>query len=290
MRYAFIQAQENNFAVRNLCRMMQVQRSGYYAWRKQPQSPRKRDDERVQGLIKQAWLESGCLYGYRKIHDELRSWGESSGRNRIARLMKLEGLKAQVGYKRPTYRGGTVAALAANLLNQNFDVDSPNRVWVTDITYIRTYEGWLFLAVVIDLFSRQVVGWSMQPKMHADLVLKALLMAVWRRKPKHKVLVHSDQGSQYTSDDWQKFLTAHNLEPSMSRRGNCYDNAVAESFFQLLKRERIKRRTYKDREEARRDIFDYIEMFYNPVRRHGYAGNLSPVEYERQYFKQLASV
>lgn len=290
MRYAFIQAHENDFAVRNLCRMMQVQRSGYYAWCKQPQSPRKRDDERVQGLIKQAWLESGCVYGYRKIHDELRSWGESSGRNRIARLMKQEGLKAQVGYKRPTYRGGTVAALSANLLEQNFNVDSPNRAWVTDITYIRTYEGWLFLAVVIDLFSRQVIGWSMQSKMHTDLVLKALLMAVWRRKPKQTVLVHSDQGSQYTSGDWQKFLSAHNLEPSMSRRGNCYDNAVAESFFQLLKRERIKRRTYKDREEARQDIFDYIEMFYNPVRRHGYAGNLSPVEYERQYFKQLASV
>jgi putative transposase len=270
--------------------MMRVQRSGYYAWRNQPQSPRKLDDERVLGLIKQAWLESGCVYGYRKIHGELRSWGESSGRNRIARLMSREGLKAQVGYKRPGYHGGAVATVSANLLEQNFTVDHPNRVWVTDITYIRTYEGWLFLTVVIDLFSRQVVGWSMQPRMHTDLVIQALLMAVWRRKPQQRVIVHSDQGSQYSSGDWQDFLKGHNMEPSMSRRGNCYDNAVAESFFQLLKRERIKRRTYKNREDARRDIFDYIEMFYNPVRRHGHVGNLSPVEFEKQYFKRLASV
>lgn len=141
MRYAFIRAHENEFGVLNLCRMMQVQRSGYYAWRKQPKSPRQREDERVRGLIKQAWLESGCVYGYRKIHDELRSWGESSGRNRIARLMKQEGLKAQVGYKRPGYRGGSVSVLSPNLLEQNFQADSPNQVWVTDITYIRTYEG-----------------------------------------------------------------------------------------------------------------------------------------------------
>lgn len=290
MRYAFIKAHEHQFPVRTLCRMMSVHRSGYYAWRKQPQSPRKVDDARLRGLIKQAWLESGCIYGYRKIHDELRSWGENSGRNRVARLMKQEGLRAQVGYKRPRYHGGTVAALSANLLEQNFTVDRPNHAWVTDITYIRTQEGWLYLAVVIDLFSRQVVGWSMQPRIHTDLVIQALLMAVWRRKPEQRVVVHSDQGSQYTSEDWRAFLKAHNLEPSMSRRGNCYDNAVAESFFQLLKRERIKRRTYKNREEARSDIFDYIEMFYNPVRRHGHAGNLSPVDFERLHFKQLSSV
>ena len=183
-----------------------------------------------------------------------------------------------------------MAVLAENHLNQEFDVQKPNQSWVTDITYIRTYEGWLFLAVVIDLFSRQVIGWSMQPRIHADLVMDALLMAVWRRKPKSEVIVHSDQGSQYTSNDWQRFLKGHNLVCSMSRRGNCYDNAVAESFFQLLKRERIKRRTYKSRDEARQDIFDYIEMFYNPVRRHGYNDNLSPVEFEKQYFQQVRSV
>ena len=166
----------------------------------------------------------------------------------------------------------------------------PNRVWVTDITYIRTHEGWLFLAVVLDLFSRQVVGWSMQPRMGRELALNALLMAVWRRQPKEAVLVHSDQGSQFSSYDWQDFLKAHNLQPSMSRRGNCHDNAVAESFFQLLKRERIRRRTYRDREEARQDVFDYIEMFYNPKRRHSYSNGLSPIDYEKQYEERLTSV
>jgi putative transposase len=197
---------------------------------------------------------------------------------------QFQGLVEAVGGR------GKVAILAENHLKQDFDAEQPNQVWVTDITYIRTYEGWLFLAVVIDLFSRQVVGWSMQPRMHVDLVLNALLMAVWRRKPKNEVLIHSDQGSQYTSSDWQAFLKSHNLVCSMSRRGNCYDNAVAESFFQLLKRERVKRKTYKDREEARQDIFNYIEMFYNPIRRHGYNDDLSPAEFERRHLKTTASV
>jgi putative transposase len=290
VRYAFIRAHQHEFAIRNLCYMLKIQRSGYYAWLKHPKSARQRDDERIMGLIKQFWLESGCVYGYRKIHKDLRELGETCGKNRVARLMKLAGLKAQVGYKKPQYRNGKVAVLAQNHLNQDFDVIKPNQVWVTDITYIRTFEGWLFLAVVIDLFSRQVVGWSMQPKMQVDLALNALLMAVWRRKPKSEVLIHSDQGSQYTSSDWQSFLKSHNLVCSMSRRGNCYDNAVAESFFQLLKRERIKRKTYKDREEAKRDIFNYIEMFYNPVRRHGYNDDLSPVEFERRYLLKTGSV
>lgn len=290
MRYAFIQAHQKEFATRNLCRMMRVHRSGYYAWIKQPKSARKKDDERLVGLIKQFWLESGCVYGYRKIHQDLRELGEGCGKNRVARLMKQVGLKAQVGYKKPRYKGGKAAILAENHLNQEFDVQTPNQVWVSDITYVRTYEGWLYLAVVIDLFSRQIVGWSMQPKMHADLVLNAMLMAVWRRKPKKEVLVHSDQGSQYTSIDWQNFLKSHNLACSMSRRGNCYDNAVAESFFQLLKRERIKRKIYKNREEARQDIFNYIEMFYNPVRRHGYNDDLSPVEFEKRHSMKIGSV
>lgn len=290
MRYAFIQAHEEEFAVCALCRMMNVHRSGYYAWIKQPKSLRQKENERLVGLIKQFWLESGCLYGYRKVHADLREYGETCGRNRVGRLMRLEGLKAQVGYRKPRCKGGTVAVVAENRLNQDFNVRSPNQVWVSDITYIRTYEGWLFLAVVIDLFSRQVVGWSMQPTMHADLVLKALLMAVWRRKPKDEVVVHSDQGTQYTSSDWQMFCKAHNLMCSMSRRGNCYDNAVAESFFQLLKRERIKRKIYKDRETARQDVFDYIEMFYNPVRRHGNNDDLSPVTFEKQFFNQLKGV
>lgn len=291
MRYAFIRAHQKEFATRNLCRMMRVHRSGYYAWIKQPKSARQKDNERLLGLIKQFWLESGCVYGYRKIHQDLREHGETCGKNRIARLMNQAGLKAQVGYNRkPRYQNGKTAILAENHLNQKFDVQTPNQAWVTDITYIRTYEGWLYLAVVIDLFSRQIIGWSMQSKMHADLVLNALLMAVWRRKPKNEVMVHSDQGSQYTSMDWQNFLKSHNLTCSMSRRGNCYDNAVAESFFQLLKRERVKRKIYKNREDARQDVFNYIEMFYNPIRRHGNNDDLSPVEYERQYSMKIGSV
>lgn len=198
-------------------------------------------------------------------------------------------LKAQIGYRNPLCKGGNIVILAEHL-QQDFDVQQPNQVWVTDITYIRTYEGWLFWAVVIDLFSRQVVDWSMQPRMDVDLVLNSLLMAVWLRKPKNQVVIHSDQGSQYTSSVWQAFLKSHNMLCSMSRRGNCYDNAVAEIFFQLLKRELIKLRTYKDWEEARQDIFNYIEMFYNPIRCHGYSDGLPPVEFEKQYLIKTASV
>jgi putative transposase len=169
-------------------------------------------------------------------------------------------------------------------------VAAPDRTWVTDITYIRTLEGFAYLAVVIDLYSRRVVGWSMQSRQTSDVVLQALHMAVWRRKPKRRVLIHSDQGSQFTSMDWAAFIRAHNLEHSMSRRGNCHDNAVAESFFQLLKRERIRRKTYGTREDAKQDVFDYIEMFYNPKRRHSFSNDLSPIEYEKQYFQRLASV
>ena len=176
--------------------------------------------------------------------------------------------------------------VAPNHLQRQFDVTEPNKVWVTDITYIRTHEGWLYLAAVLDLFSRQVVGWSMGSRMDRELALRALLMAVWRRKPQRTVMVHSDQGSQFSSYDWRDFLDQHNLQQS----GNCYDNAVAESFFQLLKRERIRRRIYISRDEARQDVFDYIEMFYNPKRRHSFSNNMAPVEYEKQYFQRLGSV
>jgi putative transposase len=269
---------------------MAVHPSGYYSWKAEPTSARDREDQRLLGLIKHAWLESGGVYGYRKITHDLRDLGEPCGKHRVYRLMRLEGLRAQVGYRRRTYRCGRPAVVATNQLEQNFDVEAPNQVWVTDITYIRTHEGWLYLAVVLDLFSRQVIGWSMRSRIDGELAINALLMAVWRRHPTSPVIVHSDQGSQYSSHDWQAFLKAHNLVASMSRRGNCYDNAVAESFFQLLKRERIRRKTYLDREEARRDVFDYIEMFYNPKRRHGHANDVSPVEFENQYFNRLQSV
>ncbi|ELK4826583.1 IS3 family transposase, partial [Pseudomonas aeruginosa] len=291
LKYAVISKLSVEYPVRRLCQTLQVHPSGYYAWLAEPKSARAKEDQRLLGLIKHAWLESGRVYGYRKIHDDLRELGESCGRHRVARLMRGEGLRSQTGYRRrPGYYGGKPTVTSPNRLERKFNVSEPNKVWVTDITYIRTYEGWLYLAVVLDLFSRQVIGWSMKPRMCSDLAIDALLMAVWRRKPKQEVMIHSDQGSQFSSSDWQSFLKANNLISSMSRRGNCHDNAVAESFFQLLKRERIRRKTYGTREEARSDVFDYIEMFYNPKRRHSSAMQLSPVEFEKRYFQSLESV
>lgn len=178
---------------------------------------------------------------------------------------------------------GPVGSVAKNVLARGFKVSEPNRVWVTNITYIRTYDGFLYLAVVLDLFSRQVLGWATRPTQHADSVLQALLAAVWRSKPGPGLLLHSDQGTQFTSEDWQSFLREHNIVCSMSRRGDCHDNAAMESFFQLLKRERIKRRIYSNHNEARADVFQYIEMFYSPKRRHSSNDGLSPVEFEKQY-------
>ena len=290
MRYAFVRAHRATWPVRRLCRLLEVHPSGYYAWCRQPHSRRALANRRLLGLIKQFWLESGGIYGYRKIHTDLAESGERCGEDRVYRLMRSEGLRAQVGYRRPRHKSGAVSIAAPNRLNQEFTVARPNEVWVSDITYIRTHEGWLYLAVVLDLYSRRVIGWSLQSRIKKELVLDALLMAVWRRRPTTPVIVHSDQGSQYTSDDWQAFLKSHHLEASMSRRGNCYDNAVAESFFQLLKRERIKRRVYTTRDEGRADVVNYIEMFYNSQRRHGSNDLLSPVEFEERFSKRLAGV
>lgn len=285
MKYAFMLDHEQQFRLRSMCKVFGLHPSGYYAWRSAPMSPRAKNDIRVLGLIKQCWLESG-VYGYRKISRYLRDLGESCGMHRTARLMRQEDLRAQVGYRRrPGMRGGKPAIVANNQLARQFDPSIANQAWVTDITYMRTYEGWLYLAVVLDLFSRKIVGWAMQSTMHADLVLQALMMAVWRRKPPAGLLVHSDQGTQFTGHDWQDFLKVHGLVSSMSRRGNCHDNAVAESFFQLLKRERIRRRIYVTREEAKSDVFNYIEMFYNARRQHGHNNGLSPVEFEKQQSK-----
>jgi putative transposase len=246
--------------------MLCVHFSGFYAWLKAPLSNRAREDIRQTELIKQAWNHSGKVYGYRKLHDDLRDQGEVCSQNRVARLANLAGIAAQIGYRRrPGRYGGGPAIVAENRLEQKFDASAPDCVWVTDITYIKTYE---------------VVGWAMQSRMTTDLALQALLMAVWRRKPKNTVTLHSDQGSQFTSHEWQTFLDQHNMQASMSRRGNCYDNAVAESFFHLLKREKIRRKTYATRDQARQDVFEYIEMFYNPKRKHTHNGMLSPIDFE----------
>ena len=223
------------------------------------------------------------VYAYRKLHDDLRDQGETCCPNRVARLAKLAGIKALIGYKRRNVRyGGKPSIAVDNTLARQFEVDTPDRVWVTDITYIKTYEGFAYLAVVIDLYSRKVVGWAMQGRQTTDMVLQALLMAVWHRKPTVTVLLHSDRGSQFPSIDWASFLKQHNLEHSMSRRDNCHDNAVAESFFNLLKRERTRRKIYKARDEAHQDLFEYIEMFHNPKRKNANNGLLSPVIFEQQ--------
>jgi putative transposase len=266
--------------------MLTVHVSGFYAWLKEPLSLRAQEDMRQTDLVRQAWTYSGKVYGYRKLADDLRDQGETYCENRVARLANLAGIAAQIGYKRrPGRYCGRPTVVIDNALDRQFEVAAPDTVSVTDITYIKTHEGWLYLAVVIDLFSRRVVGWSAQSRMTTDLALQALLAAVWRRKPKHRVMIHSDQGSQFTSREWQTFLSQHNLDASMSRRGNCYDNAVAESFFHLLKRERIRRKTYQTREAARQDVFEYIEMFYNPKRKHTNKGMLSPVDFETRQQK-----
>ena len=229
------------------------------------------------------------MYGYRKLHSDLQDIGEKCGINRVHKLMKQEGIKAQVGYRKPRHRGGNQHVVVPNRLQREFNPDAPDNAWVTDITYIKTHEGWLYLAVVLDLFSRKIVGWSMQSLMTKQIVLDALLMAVWRRKPTNQVMVHSDQGSQYTSYEWQSFLKEHGLEGSMGLRGNRHDIAVAESFFQLLKREHIKKWIYSIRGQTRADIFNYIEMFYNVKRKHG-SSLLSPVNLEKQFQEHLRRV
>lgn len=263
---------------------MNVHPSGYYAWQHQPFSSLALEDQRLLGQITQCWLESGGVYGYRKIRDDLREMSETCGKHRVARLMRHDGLCSQTGYRRrPGHYGGQPTVVTPNHLERQFDMTEPNKVWVTDITYIRTHEGWLYLAAVLDVFSLQVIGWSMEPWIDRELAIRALLMAVWRRRPEQEVLVHSDQGSQFSGYNWQDFLRDHRLKASMSRRGNCHDNAVAESFFQLLRFDRVRRKTYAVRKEARQDVFDYIEMFYNPRRRYSFNNGLSPVECEKQY-------
>lgn len=258
-----------------------MHRSGFYAWLGDPQSPRDRENERLVGLIKDSYEKSSASYGSPRVFKDLRESGESCGENRVAKLMKSQGIRAHSRFRRPRYRYTKPSLVTPNKVNQEFDVPGPDRVWVTDITYIETAEGFLYLAVVIDLFSRKVVGWATDSLMKTELVLTALLNALWRRRPKDSVIVHSDQGSQFNSDAWARFCRDHRVERSMSRRGNCYDNAVVESFFSSLKKERVRGRTYLSRDEARADVFDYIEVFYNRKRRHSKLGMMSPSEFEQ---------
>jgi putative transposase len=269
------------FRLSSMCRVLRIQRSGYYAWKAKPKSDRTVADEALLGTIKQSFENSQGIYGSPRVHRDLHEEGIRCGEKRVARLMSQAQLRSVRGYKRPRYKVGMPATTAPNRLQREFTVAQPDQAWVTDITYIRTYEGWLYLTVVIDLYSRLVVGWSMSSSMATELVLDALMMAVWRRRPKTPVMIHSDQGSQFGSDDFNRWCKDNRLVPSMSRRGNCWDNAVAESFFSSLKKERVKRRIYATREDARSDVFDYIEGFYNRVRRHSHLDQLSPMDFEQ---------
>jgi putative transposase len=285
VKYAFILQHQDRYRVRPMCRVLGVSRSGYYAWLARPPSQRSLEDRRLLGLIRESHEASGRTYGAPRILCDLRELGERVGKNRVAKIMKRNNIRAQRGYKQPGFRYTKPAVSAPNRLQQQFSVGRPDMAWVTDITYIRTYEGWLYLAVVMDLYSRMIIGWSMKTTLAKEIVLDALLMALWRRAPEHDVVIHSDQGSQYSSDEWNRFCKTHGLVPSMSRRGNCYDNAAAESFFSSLKKEKIRRHIFKTREEARAQIFDYIEVFYNRARRHQHLGNISPQAYEAQMTK-----
>lgn len=280
MKYRFMNEHRRDHAITLMCRVLRVARAGFYAWLHEPQSDHAREDARLLQLIRASYSASHGVYGARRIFGDLREAGESCGLHRVERIMRENGIKPVRGYKKPRSIAGRPSIIAPNRLQRAFTVTAANKVWVTDITYIRTWQGWLYLAVVVDLFARKVVGWSMKPSLSKELALDALLMAVWRRKPAGRVVVHSDQGSQYGSDDFKRFCQAHNLEPSMSRRANCWDNAVAESFFSSLKKERIRKRIYKTRDLARADIFDYIEVFYNRTRRHSHLGGVSPEAFE----------
>ena len=266
---------------------MKVSRSGYYAWRKCGKSSRQKENERLIPVVRAAHKISKGTYGARRIAEEIEANGSSCGRARAGTLMKLAGVVAKQKKKfKATTDSQHNLPVAPNLLNREFEVGEPDKVYVSDITYIWTHEGWLYLAVVLDLFSRQVVGWSLSNRISRKLVINALRMAIWRRQPLPGLILHSDRGSQYCSIEFQKMLNAHRMISSMSRKGNCWDNAVAESFFGSLKTERVFFSSYTTREEARRDIVDYIEMFYNSNRRHSYLGYVSPKKFEELWLQK----
>lgn len=265
-----------------LCKVMQVSRSGFYSWKNREKSPRQQERDRLIPKVKEIHKQTRGSYGARRISEELKAQGESCGRSKAGTLMRLAQVSAKQRKKFKATTDSKHSLVAApNLLERKFVVAEPDRVYCSDITYIWTKEGWLYLAIVIDLFSRRVVGWSMSNRITKKLVLDALNMSIWRRRPGRGLVFHSDQGSQYCSKAFQKELRKHGLLSSMSRRGDCWDNSVAESFFGSLKIERIFDSVYKTRKEARKDIIDYIEMFYNSKRRHSYLGYLSPMDFEK---------
>jgi putative transposase len=282
MKYQFIAAHREEFEITVMCRVLAVSRSGYYAWRQRPASPREMADQVLSQRIKAIHQQSRDTYGSPRIQAELAENGVSCGHNRVARLMRNEELwaKQKRKFKVTTTDSAHHYPVALNLLNQDFTASRPNEKWLTDITYIPTAEGWLYLAVVMDLYSRRIVGWAMSDSLERQLVIAALHMAIEMRQPPPGLLHHSDRGSQYASDDYQALLTKHHMRCSMSRTGNCYDNAPLESFFGTLKTELVHHCHYPTQASAKTDIFEYIEVFYNRFRRHSTLHYLSPVNYE----------
>lgn len=281
MKYGFIDEQADKHEVRLMCKILGVSRSGYYSWRSRPLSERAKGDQLMLVEIREIFQQSRRTYGYPRVHKELIARGITCGRDRVARLMRKAGLRAE--HKRKYYvttQSDHKRPVAPNLLGQDFVSETVNQKWLTDITFVPTDEGWLFLAPILDLYSRMIVGWAMEAYLDRRLTLKALKMALRRRHPPVGFLHHSDQGGQFASNVYQALLNAHEALISMSRKGNAYDNAPMESFFATLKVELVHRRHYRTRAEAKADIFEYIEVFYNRQRRHSALGYVSPYEFE----------
>ena len=284
MRFAFIEVEKARFPVAMMCRVLEVSRAGFYAWRTRPEAIRVRDDQRLAVEIASIHAESHRRYGSPRVHAELRGRGKNTGRKRVARLMRKQGLRARCKRRfRTTTDSAHEFPVARNVVKRQFEVEAPNTTWVTDITYIWTQEGWLYLAVILDLFSRRVVGWSMSERITRKLAIDALSMALLHRQPPRGLIHHSDRGSQYASGDYRRALATNGIVCSMSRRGDCWDNAVAESFFSTIKLELVYENDWATRTEARAAIFEYLEVFYNGERRHSSLGYLSPVAFERAH-------
>lgn len=282
MIFRFVSNHQSEFPIFLMCRVLEVSRSGYYAWLKHPESKRDQDDKALSQEILEIHQESFCTYGSPRVYRELKRRGKHIGEKRIVRLMRKDGLRAKTKRKfKVTTDSRHNFPVAPNLLNREFTPAELNKVWASDITYIWTAEGWLYLAVVMDLFSRTIVGWSMSERMTRELVINAFVMATKRRNPPSGLLHHSDRGSQYASADYQNILAKHGAICSMSRKGNCWDNAPVESFFGTLKREHVFHNRYLNRAQARQSIFVYIEQFYNRKRIHSALGYRTPSNMEQ---------
>ncbi len=282
MMFSFMAKHRGIWPVELICGTLGVSRSGFYGWLTRPPSKRTKRDEVLTREVRKSFLDSGRTYGARRVWHDVLAAGKTCGLHAIERLMQENAFKARPRRRRLPVDAGTrpAAELAANILDRQFHAPAPNRRWVADFTYIWTAEGWLFVAAVLDLYSRRIVGWSMRAVMTAELVTDALVMAIWRRGRPRELLHHSDRGSQYTSEQCQRLMSDYGIVCSLSRSGNVWDNAAMESFFSTLKTERTADKTYRTRDEARADVFDYIERFYNPRRRHSTLGYISPVAYE----------